>query len=70
MKTLSDGKLLLFHKSQYPQAETALVYGQLLLIYALRTQNAHFEHGLEGMIEDRLEEWRSMIEELQVGAAY
>ena len=25
-----------------------------------------FEHGLEGMIEDRLEEWRSMIEELQV----
>ena len=64
VKTTSDGKFLP-HKSQYSHAETALVYGHLLLIYALRTQNAYFKLGLDSMIQARLEEWYTMLSELK-----
>ena len=65
MEPTSDGKLLLFHKPQYSQAEIALVYGHLLLIYAFRTQNTYFQLGLDNMVQARLDEWYTILEDLK-----
>ena len=68
VEVTSDRTLRLFSRRQYSQAETALVYGQLLLIYALRTQNTYFKLGLDSMIRTRLNQWNTMLKQLHDAA--